>query len=376
MADKRILDEVIAEAPNRRNFLQKIAMAGAAAAAVGTMRNANAQSTAAPTDADILNFALNLEYLEAEFYTVATTGKTIDQLGVAISGSGTPGATTGGKQVTLTNSSFLTTDIANEIAFDERQHVAFIRGALTAAGATPIAKPAINLDALGFGFNGFTDFLQLARAFEDVGVTAYAGAAPLIQDKTILGAAARIAETESEHAANIRLQVAKLGIPTSLLDGVDILPPPSGQKYFSVDNNALTQVRTTGQVLFLVYGFQANVTKGGFFPNGVNGTINTSSAGVAITNVTNAVVTPTTITTNQPQITLDASGSTSAAGNLTYLFQVLPGGLVPALLQTPGNPKAIVEFVNGPGTYLVQLTVTDANGKTSSTQPIMLIFKP
>jgi hypothetical protein len=273
MADKRILDEVIAEAPNRRSFLQKIAMAGAAAAAVGSVRTANAQS-AAPTDADILNFALNLEYLEAEFYTVATTGKTIDQLGVAIDGGGAPGATTGGKQVTLTNSSFLTTDIANEIAFDERQHVAFIRGALTAAGATPIAKPAINLNALGFGFNGFTDFLQLARAFEDVGVTAYAGAAPLIQDKTILGAAARIAETESEHAANIRLQVAKLGIPTSLLDGVDILPPPSGQKYFSVDNNALTQVRTTGQVLFLVYGFQANVTKGGFFPNGVNGTIN------------------------------------------------------------------------------------------------------
>jgi hypothetical protein len=102
----------------------------------------------------------------------------------------------------------------------------------------------------------------------------------------------------------------------------------------------------------------------------------TSSAGIPITNVTNAVVTPTTITTNQPQITLDASASTSAAGNLTYLFQVLPGGLVPALLQTPGNPKAIVEFVNGPGTYLVQLTVTDANGKTSSSQPIMLIFKP
>jgi hypothetical protein len=54
---------------------------------------------------DILNFALNLEYLEAEFYTVATTGKTIEQSGIAVSGTGNPGPTTGGNTVNLTNSS-------------------------------------------------------------------------------------------------------------------------------------------------------------------------------------------------------------------------------------------------------------------------------
>jgi len=371
----RILDDVIAEAPDRRRFLRRIAMAGAAAAGVSTVQFANAQSSA-PSDADILNFALNLEYLEAEFYTVATTGKTIDELGIPITGSGTSGATTGGKQVTLTNSTFLTGDIAAEIAFDEQAHVKFIRSALTAAGAQPVAKPAINLNALGIGFSGLTDFLQLARAFEDVGVSAYAGAAPLIQDKTILGAAARIAETESEHAANIRLQVAKLGIPTTLLDGVDILPPPSGQKYFSVDSNALTQVRTPGQVLYIVYGGQANMVGGGFFPNGVNGSINMSSVGIAITNATNASVTPTNLTTNQASIVLDASASTSANGNLTYLFMVAPGGKQPALLQSPNNPKATVDFVNGPGVYLVQLIVIDASGKTSSSQVIMLNYQP
>ena len=375
MAKKQLLDEIVAESPNRRAFLTKLAVAGAAVTAVGSgVQLANAQG-AGPTDADILNFALNLEYLEAEFYTLATTGKTIDQMGVKIDGSGTPGATTGGQLVTLDNATIFTKDIANQIAADERAHVTLIRGALSAAGAQPVAKPAINLNALGFGFNTTTDFLQLARAFEDVGVTAYAGAAPLISSKDILGAAARIAEVESEHAANIRLQVAKLGISTSLLDGADVLPPPSGSKYFSVDSNGLTLVRTPGQVLFLVYGFKANVKSGGFFPNGFNGTINTSSDGVSTANITNASVNPATTTTNLAMITLDASGSTSASGKLTYLFMVKPGGKVPAVLQTADNPKAIVQFVNGPGSYPLQLIVTDASGKTS-TADIMLVYQP
>lgn len=378
----KILDEVISEAPNRRNFLRKIGIASAAtaaAASIGGVQLANAQS-GGPSDADILNFALNLEYLEAEFYTVATTGKTIDQMGVAVDGSGTAGVTTGGKQVNFTSSVFPVSDIANEIAFDERAHVAFIRSALTAAGATPIARPAINLDALGLGYNSLAEFLTLARAFEDVGVTAYAGAAPLISSKAILGAAARIAETESLHAGNIRLMVAKLGIPTMQLDALDILPPPSGSSYFAVDGNALTQVRTVGQVLFLVYGGKANATSGGFFPNGVNGPLNTSTTAAQLpapaAGTTTASVNPSTLTTSQPMVTLDASGSTSANGNLTYFYMVLPGGLVPAVLQTPTNPKAIIEFVNGPGTYNLQLVVTDASGKKSNPQNITLTYKP
>ena len=374
MSNKNLIDEVIEKAPNRRSFLSKLAIASAAVAATGGLERASAQGTAL-TDADILNFALNLEYLEAEFYTVATTGKTIDQMGIGITGSGASGPTTGGALVALPNNSVMTSTVANQIAFDERQHVSFIRSALTAAGATPVAKPAINLNALGAGFGAITDFLVVARALEDIGVTAFGGAAPLITDKAILGAAARIALTEGEHAANIRLQIAVLGIPTTLLDGVDILPPPSGQNFFSVDNNALTQVRTPGQVLFLAYGGQANATSGGFYPNGVNGTINTSSAGVPIMNQTVAAVSPSTITTNQSSLTLDASTSVSAAGALTYFFSVAPGGLTPAILQTMNNPKAIIQFVGGPGLYNLLLTVTDANGKTS-TAPIALTYKP
>jgi hypothetical protein len=374
MAKGRILEEAIAAASNRRRFLGKIAAASAGAAALGA--GLMEGQTAAPTDADILNFALNLEYLEAEFYTVATTGKTIDQMGVSITGAGTQGAATGGKMVDFSSSTLPTAAIANQIAGDERSHVTLIQQALTAAGAQPIAQPAINLDALGIGFGSVAEFLTLARAFEDVGVTAYSGAAPLLSSKTVLGYAAQILATEAEHVSNIRLQIAQLGISTTLLDGVDVLPPPSGQNYFSVNSMGLVQTRTPGQVLYIVYGSMSDVTSGGFFPNGVNGTINMSSAGVVIANVTNAVVTPASLTTSESSVVLDASGSTSGSGSLKYLFMVAPGGLVPALLQNSGSPMATVEFVNGPGLYLVQLIVTDSSGNTAKSAVIMLTYQP
>ena len=218
MAKVRILEETIAAATDRRRFLSKIAIASAGAAALGA--GLMEGQTSAPSDADILNFALNLEYLEAEFYTVATTGMTIDQMGIGITGTGSQGVATGGQMVDLTNSSFPTLAIAEEIASDERDHVTLIRQALTAAGAQPIAQPAINLNALGIGFGSLAEFLTLARAFEDVGVSAYAGGAPLISSKSILGTAAQILAAEAEHVSNIRLQIAQLSQLAQSFKGV------------------------------------------------------------------------------------------------------------------------------------------------------------
>ncbi len=219
------------------------------------------------TDADILNFALNLEYLEAEFYTKATTGQTIEQAGIDVSGAGTEGGTTGGRQINFGES---TMRVMMEIADNERNHVRFLREAL---GPAAVAKPAINLDALG-AVTTDRGFLALARAFEDVGVSAYGGAAKLIQDPNTLEAAARIALTEAYHAGSIRLIVFNKAIPTQRLDKTDYPPPPSGTKFFTTNNVGLAKIRTPSEVLAILYGNRtAGTSRGGFFPNGVNGTI-------------------------------------------------------------------------------------------------------
>ena len=226
-------------------------------------------------DTDILNFALQLEYLEAEFYTVATTGKTLEESGFKLSGTGQSGATTGGHIVNFASTSSskeasgMLTAIAKEIAYDEQQHVLLLRSVL---GAKAVAKPAINLEALGIGFDTFQQFLTLARAFEDTGVSAYGGAAPLFTDKDYLAAAVKIALTEAFHSSNLRLLIAENKVSVTALDKVDIVPPPSGKQYFPVDSQALTVVRDPSMVLSIVFGSSTHgTTKGGFFPQGVNG---------------------------------------------------------------------------------------------------------
>ena len=232
---------------------------------------------------DVLNFALNLEYLEAEFYTYATTGKSITSFGVGIKGRAngsnpTEGSTTtGGKQVSFSDNEFFTRDIATQIGSDERAHVVLLRGAL---GSSAVAMPNINLGALGFGFDSQNDFLRAARILEDIGVTAYAGAAGLLKTPDIITAAARLLGAEAEHAAAIRTQVARLKIPTTPIDGVDLIPPPSGQprQVLSIDvSDGLVAARTAGQVLYLAFGGKAGAKQGGFFPTGLNGMITSSS---------------------------------------------------------------------------------------------------
>ena len=291
---KSMIQEVVAASPNRRKFLKTL---GAASAAVGALSIASAPSAEAQTttEIDVLNFALNLEYLESEFYTYAVYGYGIEGFNIPIAGianGGNPssgGTTTGGAQVPFANSLVFTQAIATEIGVDERAHVLLLQSFLGKGGY--IARPNINLAALssmGAGFASQNDFLTLSRIFEDIGVSAYAGAAYLLTTPLVIQTAARILATEAEHVSTVRTQIARLDVPSPTLDGADLVPPPTGPQtqYLSINKaNGLPALRTPGQVLYLAYGNKANASQGGFFPDGVNGAITMSTTAAPSTNL-------------------------------------------------------------------------------------------
>lgn len=278
------------------------AIGSAAVAGLALSTRATAQTTTNKiTDQDILNFALNLEYLEANFYTLATTGKTIDQVGIGVSG-GVYGAPVGkvtvkaNPMVPFTSS--LLKQFAMELTTDEQNHVTFLR---TALGASAVAMPNIDLEnsfnalakaaGLGSTFDPFAsdaNFLLGSFIFEDVGVTAYLGAAGLLSNKTYLDAAAGIMAVEAYHAASIRERIFAAGATAqqasmaiaktrATLDGTgddDIGVGVQNGAATIVDADPSTGMafsRTAAQVLKIVYGGGTN--GGAFFPNGVNGPI-------------------------------------------------------------------------------------------------------
>lgn len=260
-----LLETISSAAFDRRKFFQRAGTASLGVAATtmlgGSFEKLSAATTV--TDGDILNFALNLEYLEAEFYSMATYGANLQERGM-LKASDVSGPTTGGKMVSFSGDPV--SYVASGIRKDEEEHVLFLRKAL---GSAAVKKPAIKLDALGFGFGGVNDFLKLARAFEDVGVSAYLGAAPLIKSKTYLDAAARILATEAQHAGTIRDRVVSREMGSVKVDSKDITPSQSHP--FDVDSNGLSIPRSTSEVMHIVYGGGSH--SGGFFPNGMNGTI-------------------------------------------------------------------------------------------------------
>ncbi|RZL97627.1 MAG: ferritin-like domain-containing protein, partial [Sphingomonas sp.] len=280
-------------------------------------------ATSASVDVQVLNFALQLEYLEAQFYSYAAFG--VGLPAASLTGVGTQGGVQTGTGAGFPRAVDFSGDpvigqYAREIAYDEIAHVNFLR---TALGSAAAAQPAINISGDSAGaftaaaraagvvgatatFDPYanpTSFLLGAYIFEDVGVTAYKGASPLITNATFLEAAAGILAAEAYHAGLVRTIIYNRGITMASLitsaqqisdardslDGTSDLDQGVGGTNIGVlatgvsnivptDNNAIAFSRTPQQVLNIVFLNRAAVTAGGFFPAGVNGSFQTSGA--------------------------------------------------------------------------------------------------
>jgi hypothetical protein len=347
--ETQILDDIIVS--SRRKMLS-LGVAGLAGLVLGTS-SPKASAAVTYTDNDILNFALNLEYLEANFYYLSAFGCTIDKpndaaknagapaAGIPITvtgGVGTPGTVTGGSLVPFTT--IQVASYAIETAIEEGKHVLALQKAL---GSLAVNQPAINLDTAAGGawptlataakVNGGSSFspyasdaafLVGAYVFEDVGVTAYHGAASLIVSAGVLGVAAGILAVEAYHAGLVRTTInyvdptdasgyititnqisalrsalAALAAPTPAntydpspddygLGNVQVSlgggAPVTATHIIDADLtasdavNSIAFARTTTQVLNIVTGGNAGTAaspispaKGVFFPAGLNG---------------------------------------------------------------------------------------------------------
>jgi hypothetical protein len=327
------LDEIIVK--TRRKMLT---MGGAALAALafGGSTKAEAQAATTTPDQDILNFALNLEYLEAQFYNLAVSGVTIDQLPtpipVAVNG-GTAGAVTVKPSPKVPFVSSIVATYAAETATEEGKHVLFLQKTL---GSVAVSMPDIDLlnsfnalavlAGIGSSFDPFANdqnFLIGAYIFEDVGVSAYHGAAPLIADKTgVLPAALGLHAVEAYHAGLIRTVISAydngastgplstmtqaisaarstlanpdpknpitspfttyagttaddLGVSSATVNLNSTTATFPSTTIADTDLNALGWSRNSTQILAIVTGNPATATAftGGFFPSGLNGTI-------------------------------------------------------------------------------------------------------
>jgi hypothetical protein len=339
------LDQIVNKALSRRNFLAGAGAVAATSALAGCSNNSvsTAPTTTKYSDTDVLNFALNLEYLEAEFYLRAANGQGLAAADVSTpagyTGSYTQGSVTVGSAAQVAGTTAAQQAIINEIAFEEQQHVRFLRAAL---GSAAVPRPALDLSFFGplavaagiytssqpaFNpFASFDAFLLGGFIFEDVGVTAYHGAAPLITAAGVasgyLTAAAGVLAVEAYHAAYIRtaltaidiaagnstyttianqiatlratLTVGNSGAPstgtgntgaagsstsveTKLTVPTNVTTPSS---IVAADStNAIAFSRTVNQVHHVVYGSATvGVAKGGFFPNGTNSIFATTTA--------------------------------------------------------------------------------------------------
>jgi len=304
---------------SRRGFFTRAAVTAASGAIAATLvpRTLNAQNAVAPTEVQVLQFALGLEHLEAAFYVQGVPRYAAADFTNAafapILGSGI---------------SAKVLDNLKAIRDHEVAHVAALQAAIRGLGAVPVAACTYT-----FQYNNLTEFLILAAVLENTGVMAYDGAVQYLTTPALLTAGASIATVEARHASFLNLIT-------------EAIPFPS----------AFDMPKTVAEISAATAPFIVSCPAPGTDPGAGGGT--------------KAVANPKNGTTAVNIVTLDGSASTSADGKpLTYSWAVTQGI---ASLSFPNVARPEVQLQGGFGTYEFELTVTDSTGGTSKDRASIL----
>lgn len=233
------------------NLSGKLALAAVPLAVASMFSKAYGQT---PVDVNnVLNFALTLEYLEAEFYN-----NIVGSPGYLTASAAAQGALT-------------------KIKDDENKHVAFLK---TVLGAAAVAKPTFDFTA-GNGSNAgpFTGYLgsyavqlAMAQTFEDTGVRAYKGQAPNLQsNRTVLTAALNIHSVEARHASHIR----------QMRRALDAAIPPAQKPlkpWVTLNYSGITYSPAADAAIQMSYNGEEVTNQAGVNIIGLGGAFNTAAA--------------------------------------------------------------------------------------------------
>ncbi|BFG43336.1 hypothetical protein CerSpe_296110 [Prunus speciosa] len=262
-------------------------------------------------DTDQIQFALNLEFLEAEFFLHGALGKGLDDISPNLAQGGPPPA--GARKANL---DILVAPIIEEFAYQEVGH---IRAIVQRVGGFP--RPLLNLsrqnfaklfdEAVGFAlipqfdpYANSINYLLASYLIPYVGLTGYVGTLPNLTGPASRGLVASLLGVEAGQDAVIRtllyergnqivlpypLTVAeftnriselrnKLGKSGNKDEGIRV-PITLGAEnkttsnVLSADVNSLSYARTPPEILRIVYGTGNESLHGGFYPQGANGKI-------------------------------------------------------------------------------------------------------